>query len=351
MGINNLYKIIKKYSPESITKVNLNKFAYKKIGVDTNLYMYKYKVIFGEENWLRAFVNMICCFRKNEIHPIFIIDSKAPIEKQEEQKHRREQRQKLVEKLKLIENDYELYKRDGTITDTLKSICESDKKHPLLLITKNVFREDTIINKINTLKNQTISISKDDYDAAKKLFKVLHIPYFDATTEAEATCSYLNNIGKISAVLTEDTDVLAYGTNIFLNNINVHEETCMQINTKKLLKNLDMKQNEFTDMCIMCGTDYNKNIPKIGPIKSYNLIKEYKSIEEVEKNTKLDISILKHNRSRELFTFPEKYFEKKIYYCKPLDINEVQKFLFENNCRIDISYISDCFKPKELIFI
>lgn len=347
MGINNLYKILRKYSPNSFKTIPLKKYSYKKIAIDTNLYMYKYKIIFGE-NWLRAFTNLVCCLRKNDIHPIFIMDSKAPIEKLEEQQNRRKEREKLKTKLSLIEKDYDNYKTNGEITDLLRDICSSDKKHPKLLISK-VFNETTIINKINTLKSQTVSVNKEDFNTLRQLLNVMKIPCFSATSEAEATCSYLNIKHKVSAVLTEDTDVLAYGAPKFLSGINTHNETFIEIKIKNLLEDLNMTQKQFTDMCIMCGTDYNKNIPKIGPMKSYALINEHKSIEEIENKTELDTSILKYVRSRELFSFCPKYFQKKIKYCSLPDINNINEFLLSHNCKIDMSYIEKSLF-KQIIF-
>ena len=75
MGINNLNKILKRHAPECYVEVHLYKYAFERIAIDTSLFVYKYKTIFGEK-WLNAFINMICCLRKNEIHPIFIFDSK-----------------------------------------------------------------------------------------------------------------------------------------------------------------------------------------------------------------------------------------------------------------------------------
>ena len=347
MGINNLYKILRKYSPNSFKTVPLNKYAYKKIAIDSNLYMYRYKIIFGEE-WVKAFTNLVCCLRKNDVHPVFIMDSKAPIEKQEEQQNRRKERQKLKDKLEKIQKDYEEYKNTGNISDLLQEVSSSDKKHPKLLI-KNLFNENTIINKIKTLQNQTISVSKEDFNTLKKLLKIMKVPCEDATTEAEATCSYLNIKKKVSGVLTEDTDVLAYGAPRFLSNINTHNETCTEVKIKNVLKELNLTQKEFTDMCIMCGTDYNKNIPKIGPMKSYDLISKHKSIEQIKDNTSLDTSILKYKRSRELFSFGNDYFTKKITYCKNPNIDNINKFLLVNNCKININYINNCLQHKQII--
>ena len=52
----------------------------------------------------------------------------------------------------------------------------------------------------------------------------------------------------------------------------------------------------------MCGTDYNLNIPKIGPESAYKLLTEHKSLENIEKNTKYNTDILNYRRGRELFS-------------------------------------------------
>ena len=145
---------------------------------------------------------------------------------------------------------------------------------------------------------------------------------------------------------SEDTDVLAYGSPKFLTKVNIISETCMEIDFKVILEKLEMSEKEFLDMCIMCGTDYNTNIPKIGPQKSYNLIKKHKSID----NLPMDTSILKHDRCRELFTFKDDYFKERIRYCGIPDYNKLEIFIFQNNCKIDMNYVRKCFECKDLIF-
>lgn len=353
MGINNLNKILKKYSPNCFKTIKLSSLFGKKIAIDTSLYMYKYKVIFGEVIWLRAFCNLICCMRKHNIHPIFIFDSQAPPEKLAEQQERRAQRQKLIDKLTQLEEDYKNYKDNGSITKNMLDICEGKgKQHRLLTKDLNIFREDIIINKIETLQKQTISINKEDFELVKKLFKVMKIPFYDAVSEAEALGAYLSREDKVEGVMTSDTDVLAYGTTNFFKDIDTSKETIVQINMENLLNELNMTQYQFRDMCIMCGTDYNKNIPKIGPIKSYTLMMEHKNIDEMQKQTQKDVSILKHHRVRELFTFDNDYFTRKIKCCGTVDINKLEKFLFKHNCNMHKDYLERCLnvKSKEIIF-
>ena len=100
----------------------------------------------------------------------------------------------------------------------------------------------------------------------------------------------------------------------------------------------------------MCGTDYNDNIPKIGPKNAFKLINEFKSIEKIKEVKDYDISILNHVRVRELFSFSEN-LNWDIPYCESPNWTDVQEFLFKNNCNVNLEYIRKCFAPKELVFI
>ena len=73
MGIKGLNDIIKKYCPNILkNEIKLSEYTYKKIAIDTTLYMFKYKAILGDK-WLNGFLNLIICLRKNNIHCVIRI--------------------------------------------------------------------------------------------------------------------------------------------------------------------------------------------------------------------------------------------------------------------------------------
>ena len=80
MGIKNLHSFLRSKCPEIYKTMHLSEYAYKKIAIDISLYMFKYKTIFGDK-WLDAFLKLVACLRKNEIHCVFIYDNGAPPEK------------------------------------------------------------------------------------------------------------------------------------------------------------------------------------------------------------------------------------------------------------------------------
>ena len=362
MGIKGLNDIIKKYCPNILkNEIKLSEYTYKKIAIDTTLYMFKYKAILGDK-WLNGFLNLIICLRKNNIHCVFIEDGKAPAEKSNERKKRAEQKEKLENKIYDIESALNKYYNTNEIDDILLKICESENNDKI----KNLFRDDLSNIKTQTfnikiceayfrkVQNQNVKIEENDFILIRELFKYLGIPYFKSEKEAETMCCYLASHGYVDAVLSEDTDVLAYKTGKFLTKINTSSETCIEIDFLELIENLNLDEDSFLDLCIMCGNDYNDNIKGIGPDKSYKLLKEFKSIEEIEKildiKTKLnkyDTSILNYKKTRELFSVP-KDFNFKIPYCDKPNFSKLEEFLFVNNIRIDINNLKKFFKTPEI---
>jgi 5'-3' exonuclease len=360
MGIKGLNQIIKKYTEDVFIQRHLSEYAYKKIAVDISLYLFKYKAIFGSR-WLTAFINLISVLRKNDIHCIFIFDGKAPKEKDEERQSRADSREKLESKVYDIEYDIDQYDLTGTISPLIQKVWDENQSNDNMkrllgpANIKNNFNIKIVREYLEKIKGQVIKITEDDFNMARKLFDILQVPYIKADGEAESFASQLCVRGIVDAVASEDTDVLAYGTPIFLTKINTSDETCIEIKHQDLCEKMGLTPYQFTDLCIMCGTDYNSNIKGIGPDKSYKLLVDNGSIEEIEKLVdkdginKFETKCLKYTRVRELFSVPEK-IELKIAYCGKPDLVLLRKWLWHNNISFNVDMIVSSFKTRHMEF-
>jgi 5'-3' exonuclease len=85
-------------------------------------------------------------------------------------------------------------------------------------------------------------------------------------------------------VISEDSDVLAYGSNMLLCDLNISNGDCNIIYLPSLLKIMKFDYKQFINFCVLSGTDYNTNIPGIGSIKCYELIKKYNNIKTIFEN-------------------------------------------------------------------
>ena len=353
MGIKSLHQFLRKHCPEAYVVQNLSAYRYKKLIIDASLYMFKYKTAAGDR-WLSCFVSLLAALRRNEIHAIFCFDNGAPIEKQQERENRLESRQKIRDKADELDKALREFDLNGEIGQCLIDLMEKStitKERKLLgnLVSKrDVFDRKTAEDVLRKLQTQSVHITDEDFSLLRELCQIMNIPIVEAPDEAEKKCVELCTAGVVHGVITEDTDVLAYGCPVFLSKIQYHKSECTELVIDDILEALDLSYESFRDFCIMCGTDYNKNIFHVGPEKAYVLIKQYKNIDAIGEETDHDISILNHVRVRELMTaVPD---DTHIAFCKVPDFNKLDHFLFENNSKVDITGLKKAFEQHDLSF-
>ena len=357
MGIKNLNNILRKNCPTVFEEIHLSQYAFKKVAIDVSLFMCKFKAICGDR-WLSSFVNLVQSLRRNDIHCVFIYDNGAPDEKKNEKEERVKQREKTEQKVINLEIAVDKFHNTGEIDNILielnNKIRDSEELKPLLHKPKNNIGINIklIKEKIEKMKNYNIKISTEDFQKTRDLFDILEIPYYIAPLEAECMCADLCKKGLVDGVLSEDTDVLAYGSPVFLTKINTKNDTCVRIIHADILEELKLNQEQFLDLCIMCGCDYNKNIPKIGAETSFKYISKYKSIEEIERNMDLDTSILNYKRTRELFTKYETYNVKSILHCGSPNFDKVIHYMKENNINVNIENLKQSLlQSNNIVFV
>jgi 5'-3' exonuclease len=347
MGIKNLNKLIKKICPDIFKYIHISGFSYKKIAIDTSLYMHKFKSVCGDK-WIVSFINLIIVLRKNNVHCVFIFDGKPPPQKEKEKEKRKEAKIKLEENLYILEQSLEKYYKTGILDKNLLDLYKKNNNH-VSLLTNNI-NIKIIEDKIKQKRNQIININSEDFTLIKELLDILKIPYYTSPGEAEKMCAKLCIDGIIDGVLSEDTDLLAYKCPVFLSKIDMYREVFVQINYKELLDNLQLNSDEFLDVCIMCGNDYNTNIPKIGSIKSYDKIQKYKNIETFEHETKINTDNLNYLECREMFNYFVNYNIAEIPFCGIPEYKEFKNFIVKNNIVIDTDNIYKKFLNNDINF-
>jgi 5'-3' exonuclease len=349
MGIKSLNKLLKNHCPEVFRPIHLSDYAFNKVAIDLSLYLCKFKIACGDR-WLSAFVNMVACLRKNQVHCIFIYDTGCPDEKLGERQERKDARDKTELKAFKLETALEEYEKTGVADPILLECCEKQQGQRLLGKTVGTVNVALVEQKIATLTGSILDISPEDFALTKELFDILSVPWMDAPLEAETMCADLCKRGLVKAALSEDTDVLAYASPIFLSKLDVAHGTCISIDYEELIEELEITSDTFLDVCIMCGTDYNKNIRGVGPEGAYKLLKIHETIEGVGLNTVHDTTVLKYERGRELFRDYEQADIKSIPFCGTPDYKRLKAFAFKHNMRIDVDGLCNSFDKRCVIF-
>jgi len=350
MGIkSNFNKFLRETCPEVFESIHISEYGFQKVAIDISLYLHKFKAVCGDR-WLSAFINLIACLRRNEIHCVFIFDGKAPVEKEIERAKLREDREKQEQKLYELEEAFYNYQKTGVVANCLTSLCERRKSPKRLLGKKSGVDVKWIEDKIQQKRNQMYSISSVDFELSKDLFKILNVPFYTAPWEAEKMASKLCIDGLVDAVLSDDTDVMAYASPVFLTKLNTSSDNCVRVTNKALLQGLELDAKKFLDFCIMCGTDYNSNIPRVGSKTAYKRILQHGGIDEIAAETRLDTSILNHKRGRQLFTEFEDYKIKSIPYCGQPDFPKLETFVIKHGVYVNIEKLRKDFVHQIVVF-
>ncbi|GAA6016495.1 hypothetical protein JCM11491_002340 [Sporobolomyces phaffii] len=115
--------------------------------------------------------------------------------------------------------------------------------------------------------------------------------------EAESVCSLLyhrSDVTGVTHVVSEDTDVLVYSAKL-LRKLSTSTSTSTTTNAEQqhemtvtdpddVREQLGLDRLEFTDWCLLCGTDFTDRLPLLGPSRALALVRQYGSIEAAFKD-------------------------------------------------------------------
>lgn len=375
MGIKDLYPVINESAPDQIVSYHLSELTGYRFAIDISVFLYKYIRSAGDKHWMNTFMLLMCTLKKHGIKAVCIFDGpNPPPEKKEEQERRRAESQKSVYRLSeatrvrnLLQDEYIPFDQTpgpNLITE-IRGIIGNRRDGS---DTINYYDVTDIVDALNTLieklERQTIPITENHRDTAMLIVEMMGLHAIIAPGEAETLCAYLAVTGKVDAVLTEDTDVLAYGTPFMLafKDYKLSDERAIGIYLPSLLEEMEMSIEEFRDLCILLSCDYNsrvKGFPPdgkkrkkavgIGAKGALCMIQEYRRLEEVCKYVE-DPGPLKYRRCRELFTVPETVEGDLVPYNLKPDYERLDAFIKDQRLTVKTSYISTCYKPAVLNF-
>lgn len=216
------------------------------------------------------FLKMISSFVSNNIIPICVLDGTAPDSKKAEQEKRREEGKKKQKIILQLQEELRAY------PEPTNKVEEAEKEEKV-----DIFR--------GAIKNNaTYFLGESDvYKAKLKTFlAALGVPIVRAPAEAEQMCSYLVKAGLCSAAVTSDTDVHAHRCPVMIDQLFGEGEyytAARVVIFANILDGLNLTPEAFVDLCIMLGTDHNKNVFGFGPETCYPLIVEYGSLDNIPK--------------------------------------------------------------------
>jgi len=155
-------------------------------------------------------------------------------------------------------------------------------------------------------------------DDAKRLLKLLGIPWIQAPSEGEAQAAHLAKKRDTNFCASQDYDSLLFGAPQLVRNVtisgrrklprkNVYIEVVPEIvELDKVLNELGITHEQLVDIGILVGTDFNpEGVKGIGPKTALQLIKEHESLEKLYPNLKEATFPIEPAEIREIFLYPK----------------------------------------------
>jgi len=162
-----------------------------------------------------------------------VFDGKPPIEKKELLIKRRQDKQAAEDRYNLIKQE-----ADEVARDDWKTRQELEKE-------------------MDVLKKQFVRVTDKDIKAAKQIMTAYGITYFESCGESDQLCVYLVKHNYAWACVSDDMDMFLYGCPRVLRHVSLLNHDLIIYDTEKILADLDMKMEEFRDIAVLSGTDYN----------------------------------------------------------------------------------------------
>jgi len=263
MGIHGLTKLLGDNAPACIKEDEIKNYFGRKIAIDASMSLYQFLIAVrpdgatgltdegGETtSHLQGLFHRTIRMMSHGIKPCFVFDGKPPELKSAELAKRKEKREEAEEGQKLAEETGD---------------------------------QETL----NKLAKRTVKVTPKHNEDAKRLLRLLGVPVIEAPCEAEAQCAAMAKAGLVFATGSEDMDSLTFGTAILLRHLTFSEARKMpikEIHLEKALEGLKLSNDQFIDLCILLGCDYCDSIRGIGPVRAFDMISKYGSLENIIKN-------------------------------------------------------------------
>ncbi|MRR36871.1 flap endonuclease-1 [bacterium] len=181
-------------------------------------------------------------------------------------------------------------------------------------------------------------INSDILEDGKRLILSLGLPVINAPSEGEAQAAYMALKGDVDNVASQDYDSLLFGAPQVVRNLAITGKRKLPrksiyvdvepevIRLEQELNRLGISRKQLVEIGIMCGTDYNPGLDRVGPKTALKLIREKGDLESILAASEQKIE--RFEEIRELFLHPSVSDDYEIRMKKP-QLEDLVSFLVE----------------------
>ena len=318
MGITNLKKLI----GTTGVRRNISSYKGKRLAVDASIYLYQFIYRDDPDAVLKGVLKQLLKFHQYQIIPVYVFDGKASSDIKIEVERREKRREKVRNTLETLvielggaletlgdpvataivmveaeqapignaivqipfkELDVPLFEGDSD-DDEMEPIESPEVVGEFETTEELMLRAVHIQSRILSLQKQARRPTREMIADCKQLFELLGVPYVQSPGESDVTLASMCLNGEVCGVMSEDTDMLPYGCEVFITGFKDNLDYVTEFRLSRVLSHLNMERSQFVDLCILCGCDYADKIYKVGIKTGERLLKKHGTIEAILKH-------------------------------------------------------------------
>lgn len=145
-----------------------------------------------------------------------------------------------------------------------------------------------------------------------------HVKYVVAPYEADPQMVYLEKVGLVDGILSEDSDLLVFGCRKLITKLNDYGE-CIEIDRANLakLKRLPFLATfthaQWRLIAILSGCDYTKGIPGVGLKTAFTMVQRLGSLDKIVASLKADGKVVPDDFMEEAFRADLAFQYQKVF--------------------------------------
>lgn len=145
-----------------------------------------------------------------------------------------------------------------------------------------------------------------------------HVKYVVAPYEADPQMVYLEKLGLVDGILSEDSDLLVFGCNKLITKLNDYGE-CIEIDRSNLSKLKKMpylatfSPAQWRLIAILSGCDYTKGVPGVGLKTAFNIVLKVSTLDKIVAMLKADNKVVLDDFMEEAFRADLAFQYQKVF--------------------------------------
>ncbi|RCN38837.1 XPG I-region [Ancylostoma caninum] len=175
----------------------------------------------------------------------------------------------------------------------------------------------------------------DLYVLSKSNFEFLSacgFPWIEAPGEAEAQCVELERLGLVQGVVSDDSDVWAFGVKNVYRHLFSKTKNVQHYGSRIIQQSLGLSQSEFVGIAILSGGDYSSGLAGVGVVNAIELLSEFSVARSSDEDRSQEAETISTLRKMEEWL---NTFESDVEIPEPIAIRRKLRALIKKNNEMD----------------